>query len=88
VTQAKARGADVIEPTAEGQKAYVDEVKSLARAGVRFYQECTPGYYNSEGESGNRGGFFSDMYGAGPLKFFDLLKHWRADGKLNGIALS
>jgi cyclohexanone monooxygenase len=87
VTEAKARGADVIEPTAEGQKAYVDEVKSLARAGVRFYQECTPGYYNSEGESGNRGGFFSDMYGAGPLKFFDLLKHWRADGKMAGIAL-
>ena len=25
------------------------EVRSLARMGQRFYTECTPGYYNSEG---------------------------------------
>ena len=62
-------------------------MKSLARIGQRFYSECTPGYYNSEGAAGNRQGFFSDMYGAGPLKFFDLLAHWRADGGMPGIAL-
>jgi cation diffusion facilitator CzcD-associated flavoprotein CzcO len=87
VTQAKAKGAAALEPTVQGEDAYVQEVRSLARMGQRFYNECTPGYYNSEGASGNRSGFFSDMYGAGPLKFFDLLSAWRADGRLEGLDL-
>jgi cyclohexanone monooxygenase len=87
VTEARAKGAQVLEPTADAEQAYVNEVRSLARLGMRFYTECTPGYYNSEGAVGNRGGFFSDMYGAGPLVFFKVLDAWRANGKLEGLEL-
>ena len=87
VREALARGGETLEPTEAAQDAYVEEVRSLARLGVRFYQECTPGYYNSEGMSGNRGGFFSDMYGAGPLKFFALLEAWRATGRMEGVEI-
>jgi cation diffusion facilitator CzcD-associated flavoprotein CzcO len=87
VSQARDQGRPVLEPTAEAEAAYVEEVHSLARIGERFYSECTPGYYNSEGMPGNRAGFFSDMYGAGPLRFFDLLERWRADGRLEGLSL-
>ncbi|HEY5008863.1 MAG TPA: NAD(P)/FAD-dependent oxidoreductase [Caulobacteraceae bacterium] len=87
VTGAKARGAAVLEPTPDAEQSYVDEVRSLARLGTRFYTECTPGYYNSEGASGNKGGFFSDMYGAGPIRFFEVLKEWRARGRLEGLDL-
>jgi cation diffusion facilitator CzcD-associated flavoprotein CzcO len=88
VNEARARCAGALEPTAEAEEAYVQEVRSLARMGQRFYMECTPGYYNSEGAVGNRSGFFSDMYGAGPLPFFEKLAAWRASGELPGIALS
>jgi cation diffusion facilitator CzcD-associated flavoprotein CzcO len=88
VTQARERGVAALEPTVEGEDAYVQEVRSLARLGQRFYTECTPGYYNSEGASGNRSGFFSDMYGAGPLPFFEKLAEWRASGDLPGISLT
>jgi cation diffusion facilitator CzcD-associated flavoprotein CzcO len=87
VTEAKARGAQVLEPTPDAEQSYVDEVRSLTRLGTRFYTECTPGYYNSEGASGNKGGFFSDMYGAGPIRFFEVLKEWRGSGKLEGLDL-
>ncbi|HEX3920319.1 MAG TPA: monooxygenase, partial [Caulobacteraceae bacterium] len=87
VSQARDRGVAALEPTAEAEDAYVQEVRSLARMGQRFYTECTPGYYNSEGQSGNRAGFFSDMYGAGPIRFFQLLAEWRADGRMEGLAL-
>jgi cation diffusion facilitator CzcD-associated flavoprotein CzcO len=87
VTEAGRRGARALEPTAEAEEAYVQEVRSLARLGQRFYMECTPGYYNSEGQAGNRQGFFSDMYGAGPLKFFEVLQAWREDGALPGLEL-
>jgi cyclohexanone monooxygenase len=88
VGEARERGAGVLEPTAAAEAAYVEEVRSLARMGQRFYQECTPGYYNSEGAAHNRAGFFSDMYGAGPLRFFQLLAEWRDTGELPGINLS
>lgn len=87
VKQARERGARVVEPTPEAEQAYVDEVRSLMRLGERFYRECTPGYYNSEGQAGNRQGFFSEMYGAGPLKFFEILAEWRASGELPGMTL-
>jgi cation diffusion facilitator CzcD-associated flavoprotein CzcO len=87
VTQAQKQGAGTLEPTAEGEEAYVQEVRSLARMGERFYRECTPGYYNSEGAVGNRSGFFSDMYGAGPLRFFEVLARWRDNGRLEGLEL-
>jgi len=88
VSQVRDRGRGVLEPTAEAEETYVQEVHSLARLGQRFYMECTPGYYNSEGQAGNRNGFFSDMYGAGPLRFFELLREWRASGRLEGLVLS
>jgi cyclohexanone monooxygenase len=88
VTESRARGARALEPTVQAELSYVREIRSLARIGQRFYQECTPGYYNSEGAAGNRHGFFSDMYGAGPLAFFEKLEAWRANGLMEGIELS
>ena len=85
VSEARARGREALEPTPEAEDAYVQEVRSLARMGQRFYTECTPGYYNSEGATGNRAGFFSDMYGAGPLRFFQVLEEWRSKGSLPGL---
>src|SRR6202012_4279531 len=64
VSEARERGTAGVEPTAEAEGACVPEVRSLPRMGQRFYTECTPGYYNSEGATNNRQGFFSDMYGA------------------------
>ncbi len=87
VGEARARGRQILEPTPEAEQAYVDEIRSLSRIGERFYRECTPGYYNSEGAVGNRNGFFSDMYGAGSLRFFEVLNAWRSDGRLEGLDL-
>jgi len=87
VTESRARGRPIIEPSAAGESEYVTEVHRLARAGDRFYAECTPGYYNSEGAAGNNKGFFSDMYGAGPIQFFEMLADWRADGRFEGMEL-
>ena len=86
--QVKASGKNVVDVKPEAEQTYVDEIKDLSRLGTRFYAECTPGYYNGEGTSGNRGGFFSDMYGAGPIKFFQKLEHWRSQGDMEGLDIS
>jgi cyclohexanone monooxygenase len=85
---ARERGAARIEPTAEGEAGFVDAVRSGSDLNTRFYQECTPGYYNSEGEAGNRNGFFSEAFGAGTLAFLDLVRGWRATGRFEGVSFS
>jgi cation diffusion facilitator CzcD-associated flavoprotein CzcO len=87
ITEGRSRGYNIVEPTAEAESDYVKLIRSLARMGERFYVECTPGYYNSEGAPGNKHGFFSETYGAGSVKFFELLKGWRDEGSMKGIAL-
>ena len=87
VTEAKARSKETVEVTAEAEQDYVDEVQRFANVGNRFYAECTPGYYNSEGQSGNRSGFFSNMHGAGPIRFYEILREWREEGLMAGIKL-
>jgi cation diffusion facilitator CzcD-associated flavoprotein CzcO len=85
--RARERGRRTIEVTEAGEQAYVDEVRSLSRIGERFYQECTPGYYNAEGAPESGQGFFSRMYAGGTLRFFDLLDAWRDEGSMAGLEL-
>ena len=89
LTEARDRGATVVEPTAEAEQGWIDEMADKARLGRKFYAECTPGYYNNEGKPGeNPVGFFAGTYGAGPIRFFRLLDEWRASGDLPGRDLS
>ena len=82
------RGAETVEPTVEAEDAWVAEMRAeAAHSGRRFYAECTPGYYNNEGKLGNPIGFFAGTYVEGPIKFFELLEEWRADGQLEGVTL-
>ena len=62
-------------------------MESKAKMGEQFRAECTPGYYNNEGKPGNPLGFFSFAYGAGPLRFFEILDEWRNAGELEGCEL-
>jgi cation diffusion facilitator CzcD-associated flavoprotein CzcO len=79
--------ASIIEATFEGEDAWCEEMRSKRRLGERFYEACTPGYYNNEGKLGNPNGFFAGMYGAGPVAFFALLDAWRTSGDLEGVVL-
>ncbi len=81
------QGATIVEATPQAEQAWVDEMQSKARLGEKFRAECTPGYYNNEGQAGNANGFFSSSYGAGPVKFFHILDEWRNAGDLPGCAL-
>ncbi len=85
--QVKAQGGTTVEATVEGETNWVAEMQSKARMGEQFRLECTPGYYNNEGKSGNPNGFFSFAYGAGPLRFFEILEEWRASGTLDGCTI-
>ena len=83
--QLRKKGKHVVEVTAEAEQDYVDEIKRLDVSGGRFYRECTPGYYNNEGQERSDNGFFTGMYGGGSIRFFEVLENWRKQGEMKGL---
>jgi len=80
VQRAEQHQAARVEATAEAEQGWVDEMRRTAIQNLQFRQDCTPGYYNSEGQAGNGRGFLDDVYGPGSIAFFELAKKWREDG--------
>jgi cation diffusion facilitator CzcD-associated flavoprotein CzcO len=85
--EAQRRGAKVVEASADGEQAWVDEMQSKAHLGAKFYADCTPGYYNQEGSGASPHGYFAGGYGGGPLAFFAIIEAWRNAGQLEGMEL-
>ncbi len=73
---------------AEAEAAWVAEIRRLAVNNVAFFEACTPGYYNNEGNIAQRGGGLNnESYAPGANAFNALLAKWREGGKLEGLEL-
>ena len=81
VGEANKRGAQRIEPTAEAEQGWVATIFQTAPKTFNFQAECTPGYYNGEGNP--RPVSFS--FGPGPVVFHELLRQWRAEGGMDQV---
>jgi cyclohexanone monooxygenase len=88
VTHAQELGGEVVEASVEAEQAWVEEFRRAAHVGRRFYEECTPGYYNSEGNVSNPLGLLSGAYLDGPVKFFKILEDFRANANLPGLVVT
>ncbi|WP_330254930.1 NAD(P)/FAD-dependent oxidoreductase [Nocardia sp. NBC_00565] len=86
IAQAQARGATVVEPSREAEDAWVQTIRANAFDNSTFVMECTPGYYNSEGEPNGRS-FLGDPFWGGFYVLEELLQAWRAAGELAGLDL-
>ncbi|BBZ19070.1 flavin-containing monooxygenase [Mycolicibacterium gadium] len=89
IAEAQNRGAATVEPSQEGQDAWVQTVRELAIDNSAFELSCTPGYYNNEGQGGavKNGAFLGDFYSPGFYAFDELIAQWRARGDLDGLEL-
>ncbi|CUU54888.1 cyclohexanone monooxygenase [Parafrankia irregularis] len=86
IAEALARGVSTVEPTAEAQDEWVATIRATAIDNTTFVRECTPGYYNNEGEQEIRS-VLGDPYWPGFYAMEDLLRAWRETGELTGLAL-
>ncbi len=87
VERALDRGLESLEASEQAEAEWVDAVVELADRMTEFGEQCTPGYYNNEGNPGRKtrqGGF----YFGGPTEFVKILEDWRADGAMRGLELS
>jgi cyclohexanone monooxygenase len=86
VAAAQERGVQRLEATAAAEAAWVTAVIEKAGSTLEFSQNCTPGYYNNEGqptETSRQNGF----YMGGPTEFAEILESWRAEDTLSGLEL-
>jgi hypothetical protein len=84
LTETRARGAATVEVTREAETAWTDTIVKLGVVRRDFLRECTPGYYNNEGQL-TQFAARNASYGAGPVAFAEVLRNWRTRGDLEGL---
>jgi cation diffusion facilitator CzcD-associated flavoprotein CzcO len=73
-----------LEPTKAAQDAWVKKIRDTGLDMEAFARQCTPGYYNNEGEKKFRW-YLGETYGPGWEVFQELIEHWRKQGDLEGF---
>jgi cyclohexanone monooxygenase len=87
IKETLARGASTVEPTEEAQDQWCATVRETAVDNTNFQRECTPGYYNNEGERQIRS-HLGEPYWPGFYALEDLLQAWRDTGEMRGLVLN
>ena len=81
----QARGVKSVDPTKQAEEDYLALV-SAPNAMTDYLANCTPGYYNAEGNAkANNDGFLQGHYPEGGLRFYEMLAEWRAKGDYAGL---
>lgn len=86
IHEAKKRGIRTLEPTKEAEDAWTDVIVEGTKLRGSFFQECTPGYYNNEGQP-SMFAARNATFGHGSPAFLNILKGWRAENDLKGLDL-
>jgi cation diffusion facilitator CzcD-associated flavoprotein CzcO len=87
-SQALSRGAVRLEPSAEAQDAYIQHLRAIAVDNSTYVTECTPSYFNNEGDETKKRHIFGEPWGEGYYPFEDMLARWRDEGSLQGLVLT
>jgi cation diffusion facilitator CzcD-associated flavoprotein CzcO len=87
IAEAMQRGATRVETTQEAQDSYVKTFEEIEVDSSIFLNECTPSYFNNEGEKKPRWALFR-AWGRGWDDFQTMVAEWRGKGDLAGLALT
>jgi len=84
VAQARENRHRSVEVTAAAEQAWVDLLMS-GKGNSLSNADCTPGYYNNEGHTQDRGAQLTIGHPDGPLAYFHYLQRWRAAKTFDGL---
>ncbi len=86
VAEADKQQARTVEVSSEAEQAWVQTIIDKAVLRQDFFEQCTPGYYNNEGQFDLRTRQ-NTSYGGGSNEYFSLIKAWRETGTMDGLQL-
>jgi cyclohexanone monooxygenase len=78
-------GHGAVEVTKEAEDAWMELLFSAPALGVIGSVDCTPGYYNNEGQPGGVGRDWFLGYPGGAMAYFQYLDVWRNQGDFAGL---
>ena len=81
ICRAAEEGVREVEATDEAASAWTEMIQSSAAPSALGQGECTPGYFNGEGQASGA----LTVYPQGPVAFFSLLEEWRNAGDHEGL---
>ena len=86
VAHMEAHDLDVIEATRDAEDRWAEEIVAHAVNGTGGIggTDCTPGYYNNEGQPLD-GPPWGASYGKGSIEYFRTTKAWRQEGSFAGV---
>ena len=84
VAHAQARGHQQVEVTQAAQDAWI-ELLLTGPGRMIGGPDCTPGYYNNEGQDGGPAARLNVGYPAGASAYFKYLAGWRSSGRFDGL---
>jgi cyclohexanone monooxygenase len=87
VKHAEAVGAKTVEVTQEAQDAWVELLIS-GPGRMLGAPDCTPGYYNNEGQDPGPAAKYAVGYPAGATAYFRYIEDWRNNGRFEGLDIS
>ena len=74
-----------LEPTAAAEQEWTQQILDAIIDRRKFLEDCTPGYYNGEGQLSPLAASYGS-YGKGADAFFKVLRDWRDEGSFAGLA--
>jgi len=84
IRHAVEQGAAEVEVTKEAEDKWLELL--FSGPGTMFGNaECTPGYYNNEGQPDERSAQFLRGYPGGAMAYFQYIDGWRSSGEFEGL---
>ena len=80
LSEAKRRGASVIEPTAASVDEWVQTITEVSAGFMAYQQHCVPSYFNADGNRDKVGVLAGTAFTPGVIVFTDLISRWREAG--------
>ena len=79
------RGYGVVEARADAEEAWMELLRS-GPGSIIGSPDCTPGYYNNEGQDpGPQGNWLGQGYPEGASAYFEFIERWRTSGEFEGL---
>jgi len=78
-------GAKEVEVTQDAQDAWIDLLLQGPGRMMLGAADCTPGYYNNEGQDPGPAAKLNVGYPAGPSAYFRYIDAWRTSGEFEGL---
>ncbi|WP_371310208.1 flavin-containing monooxygenase [Hyphomonas sp.] len=85
VSYVEQKGYSEVEPTLAAEAGWIELI--LSGQGSLFGSpDCTPGYYNNEGQGFDKAYRQTLGHPGGPKAFFEHMEHWRKAGNFDGLS--